>query len=309
MMENKTYKITDELQGLRMDKALQLLLDGNSRAFVQNLFASDSVLLNGRKTKKSVKVCTGDEVSLTLPEPELLDVVAENIPIEIVFEDNDLVVVNKPKGMVVHPAPGNYNGTLVNALLYHCQGRLSTINGVVRPGIVHRIDKDTSGLLLVAKNDNSHNCLASQIKAHTLDRCYRAIVLGTFKDSEGVIDAPIGRNPKDRKKMAINYKNGKEARTHYKVLETLNGYSYIECRLETGRTHQIRVHMASIGHPVLNDPLYFQGACKLNFDFEGQCLHALELGFQHPIDDKRMIFRSELPSYFKKILTKLESMC
>ena len=240
---------------------------------MQNLFESDAILINGKKVKKSYKVCNGDVISVTLPESELLDVIAENIPIDIVYEDDDLLVVNKQKGMVVHPAPGNYSGTLVNALLYHCGDRLSTINGVVRPGILHRIDKDTSGLLLVAKNDRSHNFLAEQIKQHSLDRCYRAIVLGTFKEAEDVIDAPIGRNPNDRKKMAINYKNGKDARTHYKVLESLGGYSYVECRLETGRTHQIRVHMASIGHPVLNDPLYFNGGCRLNFDFQGQCLH------------------------------------
>jgi len=307
-METRVYKITDKLQGLRMDKTLQLLID-ESRTFVQNLLDDNLVLLNGNTAKKSTKVCLGDEIKVTIPEPKSLDVIAENIPISIVYEDTDLLVVNKPKGMVVHPAPGHYNGTLVNALLYHCADRLSSINGTVRPGILHRIDKDTSGLLLVAKNDLSHNVLSEQIKQHSLDRCYRAIVLGTFKEDEGIIDAPIGRNPNDRKKMAINYKNGKVARTHYKVLESLGGYSYIECRLETGRTHQIRVHMASIGHPVLNDPLYFHGTCKLNFDFDGQCLHALRLGFIHPANGEKMVFESDLPDYFKKLLTKLEGMC
>ncbi len=308
-MEIKNFKISNELQGLRVDKALQLLLEGSSRAFVQNLLENDCVLLNGVKAKKSVKVVVDDDIEISLPEPEETDIAAENIPVEIIYEDDDLLVVNKSKGMVVHPAPGNYSGTLVNALLYHCGERLSSINGVVRPGILHRIDKDTSGLLLVAKNDHAHNFLAEQIKEHTLDRCYRAIVLGTFKEPEGVIDAPIGRNPNDRKKMAINYKNGKEARTHYRVLESLGGYSYIECRLETGRTHQIRVHMASIGHPVLNDPLYFHGSCKLKFDFEGQCLHALKLGFVHPQSKEHLIFESTLPDYFQNLLTKLEGMC
>ena len=238
-----------------------------------------------------------------------MDVVAENIPIDIVYEDDDLLVVNKTKDMVVHPAPGNYTGTLVNALLYHCGDRLSTINGVVRPGIVHRIDKDTSGLLLVAKNEHSNNFLADQIKRHELDRCYRAIVWGGFQDDTGTVNAPIGRNPYDRKKMAINHVNGKEAVTHFKVLRRIGSYSFIECCLETGRTHQIRVHMASIGHPVLNDPLYFNGQSKLKFDFEGQCLHAAKLGFIHPTTGEHMIFESELPDYFKKLLTKLDNMC
>ncbi len=308
MMEIRNYKIEKELQGLRIDKALQLLLE-ESRAFVQNLLENQFVKLNGVKAKKSLKVNTGDEILVFFPEPEPLDVSAENIDINIVYEDNDLLVINKEKGMVVHPAPGHYSGTLVNALLYHCDGRLSSINGIIRPGILHRIDKDTSGLLLVAKNDHSHNFLAEQIKEHSLDRCYRAIVLGTFKEAEGVIDAPIGRNPNDRKKMAINHKNGKPARTRFRVLESYGGYSYIECQLETGRTHQIRVHMASIGHPVLNDPLYFSGSCKLKFDFEGQCLHAMKLGFVHPQSREHMVFESELPNYFSNLLTKLESMC
>ena len=308
-MEIKKFQITESLQGLRVDKALQFLLEEHSRAFVQNLLDGTLVTLNNKPAKKSAKVQVGDILCATLPDPVSLDVVAENIPIDILYEDEELLVVNKPKGMVVHPAPGNYNGTLVNALLYHCADRLSSINGIARPGILHRIDKDTSGLLLVAKNDFSHNFLAEQIKNHSLDRCYRAVVCGSFKEPEGSIDAPIRRNPNDRKKMAINYQNGKNAVTHYKVLETYGGFSYVECKLETGRTHQIRVHMASIGHPVLNDPLYFYGDCKLKFNFEGQCLHALKLGFIHPKTTKHMVFESELPEYFKNLLTKLENMC
>ncbi len=308
-MEIKKFQITESLQGLRIDKTLQFLLEENSRSFVQNLLEQGAVLLNGKTAKKSMKVTVGDEIEISLPDPVIPDILPENIAIDIVYEDDEMLIVNKPKGMVVHPAPGNYTGTLVNALLYHCADRLSSINGVARPGILHRIDKDTSGLLLVAKTDRAHNLLAEQIKEHSLDRCYRAIVLGTFKTSEGTIDAPIGRNPSDRKKMAINYQNGKSAITHYKVLEELGGFSYIECKLETGRTHQIRVHMASVGHPVLNDPLYFNGTCKLKFDFEGQCLHALKVGFTHPISRERMIFESELPEYFKFLLTKLKNMC
>lgn len=308
-MEQKEFQITESLQGLRMDKTLQFLLQEHSRSFVQNLLDDNKVLLNDKPAKKSSKVKFGDIVSITIPDPVSLDIVPEDIPIDIFFEDDDLLVVHKPKGMVVHPAPGNYNGTLVNALLHHCAGRLSSINGVERPGILHRIDKDTSGLLLVAKNDFSHNFLAEQIKNHTLDRCYRAVVWGTFKEKSGTINAPIGRNPNDRKKMAINYKNGKDATTHYEVLEEYGSYSYIECKLETGRTHQIRVHMASIGHPVLNDPLYCSGDCKLKFDFQGQCLHALKLGFIHPTTKEHLIFESTLPDYFKKLLTKLGNMC
>ncbi|MBQ6947257.1 MAG: RluA family pseudouridine synthase, partial [Clostridia bacterium] len=296
-MEIKKFQITESLQGLRIDKTLQLLLEDSSRAFVQNLFEREQVLLNDKAVKKSAKVQEGDRVEIMLPDPVLPDISAENIPLEIVYEDDEMLVVNKEKGMVVHPAPGNYSGTMVNALLYHCADRLSSINGVARPGILHRIDKDTSGLLLVAKTDHAHNFLAEQIKNHTLDRCYRAIVLGSFKENEGKIDAPIGRNPNDRKKMAINYQNGKNAVTNYKVLADFGGYSYIECVLETGRTHQIRVHMASIGHPVLNDPLYFQGNCNLKFDFEGQCLHAKKVGFIHPVSGEKMIFESELPNY------------
>ncbi len=308
-MNEIRLEITEKLQGLRMDKALQFLLQDHSRSFVQHILDDGLVYINTQRAKKSTKVQCGDIICVTMPEPQHTDIVPENIPIHIVYEDDDLLVVNKEKGMVVHPAPGNYSGTLVNALLFHCADRLSTINGVTRPGILHRIDKDTSGLLLVAKNDYAHNFLAEQIKEHSLDRCYYAVVLGTFKEQQGIINAPIGRNPNDRKKMAINYKNGKEAITHYKVLSEFGRYSLIECKLETGRTHQIRVHMASVGHPVLNDPLYFAGENKLNFDFEGQALHAKMLGFVHPKTKEHLIFKSELPIYFKKLLTKLEKMC
>lgn len=309
MMQIQNFEISEKLQGLRLDRALQFLLDGATRAHIQHLLDSGNITLNGKAAKKSAKVFCGDMISVTEVPPKEANILPENIPIDIVYEDEDLLVVNKPKSMVVHPAPGNYTGTLVNALMFHCGDRLSSINGVIRPGIVHRIDKDTSGLLLVAKNDSSHNHLAEQIKEHSLDRCYRAVVLGTFKDEAGVIDAPIGRNPNDRKKMAINRVNGKSAVTHYRVLASYGGYSYVECRLETGRTHQIRVHMASIGHPVLGDPLYFNGQIKIRLDFEGQCLHALRLGFVHPTTGERMVFESDLPHYFKMLLTKLESLC
>lgn len=239
-------------------------------------------------------------VSVTIPAPVPLNAVPQDIPVEIVYEDEDLLVVNKPKGMVVHPAPGNYDGTLVNALLYHCRGRLSSINGVIRPGIVHRIDKDTSGLLIVAKNDAAHAMLAEQIKAHSFTRIYNAVVYGGFQVEEGVVDAPIGRNPNDRMKMCVIQQNSRDAVTHYRVLERLAEFTNLELRLETGRTHQIRVHMAYIGHPVAGDPVY--GPKKVIARLGGQCLHARTIGFIHPATKKYMEFTSELPKYYQDFL-------
>ncbi len=302
-MEPLKFRINETQCGMRLDKILSETLADQTRSFLIRLFDGDAVTVNGKAVKKSYKAALDDEVVVILPEPVPSDITPENIPLEIVYEDDDLLVVNKPKGMVVHPAPGHYNGTLVNALLYHCGDRLSTINGIIRPGILHRIDKDTSGLLLVAKNDMSHHFLAHQIMEHTLDRYYIAVVLGRT-DPMGSIDAPIGRNPRDRQKMTI-CSNGKEAVTHYESMETFNGYSLIRCKLETGRTHQIRVHMASIGHPVLNDPLYNKQKCRVKCDFEGQCLHAQTIGFEHPSTGERMLFTAETPDYFTGILTKL----
>ncbi|MCR5652672.1 MAG: RluA family pseudouridine synthase, partial [Ruminococcus sp.] len=248
----------------------------------------------------------GDRVEISVPEPVAYEAKAENIPLDIVYEDDDLLVVNKPKGMVVHPAAGNYEGTLVNALLYHCKGKLSGINGVIRPGIVHRIDKDTSGLLLVAKNDKAHNNLAEQIKEHSLTREYEAIVYGNIEDDSGVIDAPIGRHHSDRKRMAVTDKNSKNAVTHFEVIERLKGYTYMKFRLETGRTHQIRVHCAYIGHPVSGDKVY--GVKNEKTSLDGQCLHARKIGFIHPATGEYMEFVSDLPEYFEKYLIKLRNL-
>ena len=268
---------------------------------LQKLLKENQVTVNGKAVSKSYKINNGDCISVEIPEPVELDVLPENIPIEIVYEDDDLLVVNKPKGMVVHPAAGNYNGTLVNALLYHCKGRLSSINGVIRPGIVHRIDKNTSGLLIVAKTDKAHTGLAEQIKVHTFTREYQAVICGRLKDSNGIVEAPIGRHPVERKKMCVTDKNSKDAKTEYTVLDEFNGYSHIKLKLYTGRTHQIRVHMSYIGHPVYGDDVYGK-ASKL---CEGQCLHAKKIGFVHPINGEYYEFDSELPDYFTNVLNKL----
>lgn len=292
---------TVETGGERIDKWLSEVNGELSRSMLQRLLKDGKITVNGVSAAKSYAVKAGDEVAVELPEPVELNVLPENIPIEIVFEDEHLLVVNKPKGMVVHPAAGNYSGTLVNALLYRCRGRLSSINGVIRPGIVHRIDKDTSGLLIVAKTDAAHAGLAEQIKAHTFTREYQAVVCGRFKEPCGTVDAPIGRHPVDRKKMCVSEKNSKAAKTEYTVLEEYGGYSYVKLKLFTGRTHQIRVHMAYIGHPVVGDEVYGKPSkwCK------GQCLHAKKIGFVHPIDGKYYEFDSELPDYFKNVLSKL----
>ena len=294
------FSVSEQYEGIRLDVFIAESCDV-TRSSAQKLISDGNVNVNGVSVGKSCKLRTGDNVSVTVPPPQELSVEAQDIPIKIVYEDDELLVVDKPKGMVVHPAAGNESGTLVNALLYHCKGRLSGINGVVRPGIVHRIDKNTSGLLMVAKTDNAHNHLAAQIKEHTFTREYKAVVVGSFKDSDGVIDAPIGRHPIDRKKMCVTQKNSKNAVTHYKTLERFDGYSLVSFRLETGRTHQIRVHCAYMHHPVLGDDVYGK-AVKY---FDGQCLHACKLGFVHPKTGKYMEFESELPDYFNNILNKL----
>lgn len=300
-MNNELLTVPSECKGERLDKWLSEQLDELTRSAVQKLIDSGEILVNGEKAPKNYKLKGGEEITVALPEPEILDVKPQNLPIDIVYEDDDLLVVNKPKGMVVHPAAGNPDGTLVNALLYHCEGRLSSINGVIRPGIVHRIDKLTSGLLIVAKNDMSHNKLAEQIKEHSFTREYQAINCGRFKDKTGTIDAPIGRSKYDRKKMCVTELNSRHAVTHYEVIEEFSQYSLVKFRLETGRTHQIRVHSAYIGHPVLGDEVYgkpFKG-------LEGQCLHAKMIGFIHPSTGEYMEFDSELPEYFQSTLLKL----
>ena len=295
--------VTAEVSGSRIDKAVPILYPDLSRNAVQQLIEEGNILVNGKSCSKKTTVNTGDIIEVTLPEPKMLSVEAENIPLDIVYEDEHLLVVNKPKGMVVHPAAGNYNGTLVNALLYHCGDSLSGINGVIRPGIVHRIDKDTSGLLVVAKNDTAHKGLAEQIKEHSFTRVYNTVVVGNIKDDTGTIDAPIGRHPKDRKKQAVTDKNSRNAVTHFEVLERFKGFTYLKVKLETGRTHQIRVHMAYRGTPVAGDVVY--GNPKKTFGLDGQCLNASTIGFIHPITGEYLEFTSELPEYFKDFLRRI----
>ena len=316
MMENRSellqIAIDNDYSG-RLDKYIQTRLltlfpdeeERFSRSYVQKLFADGNILINGKPVSKNEKVKAGAIICIDLPAPHALEAEPQDIPIDIVYEDDDLIVVNKPKGMVVHPGAGNPDGTLVNALLYHCSGRLSSINGVERPGIVHRIDKDTSGLLVVAKNDFAHFKLAEQIAAHTVTRYYYAVAYGHLKDSEGIIDAPIGRKANDRIKFCVTDKNSKEAVTEYRVLEEMEGYTYLELHLRTGRTHQIRVHMEYIGHPLVGDKLY--GNHKQVKYFEGQCLHAGVLGFIHPRTGEYMEFKAELPEYFVEFLNSIRS--
>lgn len=299
-MSRLEYMVED-VGGARIDKWVSERECGISRSMLQKLISEQKITVNGKSAAKSYIVKAGDFIEIDVPEPVELDVVPENIPVEIVYQDEHLLVVNKPKGMVVHPAAGNYSGTLVNALLYHCKGQLSSINGVIRPGIVHRIDKNTSGLLIVAKTDKAHIGLAEQIKAHTFTREYQAVVCGRLKNSTGIIEAPIGRHPVDRKKMCVTEKNSKEAKTEYTVMEEFNNYSHVKLKLFTGRTHQIRVHMAYIGHPVFGDDVYGNPSKYC----EGQCLHAKRIGFVHPIDGKYYEFDSDLPDYFKFVLNKL----
>lgn len=302
-MNSHFFTVTEEDQGERLDKYLSGLLPDVSRSFIQKLLKQQQVTVNDNTVKANYVIRENDAVSIHVPEAVEPEIIPEDIPLDILYEDNDVLVVNKPKNMVVHPAPGHYSGTLVNAVMYHCKDNLSGINGVLRPGIVHRIDKDTTGSLIICKNDTAHNSLAAQLKEHSIRRKYLAIVHGILKEDEGVINAPIGRNPNDRLKMAVNYKNGKEAVTHYKVLQRLNNYTFVECVLETGRTHQIRVHMASIQHPLLGDALY--GPAKCPYKLEGQTLHAQILGFIHPTTGKYIEVCAPLPEYFEKLLKKL----
>lgn len=299
-----TKTLVAEVGGVRLDAFVSEQME-LSRSMSASLIEQGLVLLCGKPAKKRSVVGVGDEVTVSVPEPEVCEAKPQEIPLDVRYEDNDLLVVNKPKGMVVHPAPGNSDGTLVNALLYHCKGSLSGINGVMRPGIVHRIDKDTSGLLVVAKNDFAHSLLAEQIKEHSFTREYRAIVYGNLKDDNGTINLPIGRDPKNRQKMAIVYVNSKSAITHYEVLERLNGFTYVKFKLETGRTHQIRVHMASLGHPIAGDSVY--GPKKVITELNGQCLHASKIGFIHPSTKEYLEVESELPERFEKFLNKLKN--
>lgn len=274
-----------------------------SRNYIQKIIKDGNVWVNDTIVKANYKVRVDDRIKFIIPDSVEPNIPAQNIPLDILYEDAHILIVNKPKGMVVHPAPGHYEGTLVNAVLYHCKEDLSGINGVMRPGIVHRIDKDTTGSIIICKNDEAHNAIAALLKTHDVTRKYRAIVYGVIPDEQGTINAPIGRHPNDRKKMAINEKNGKHAITHFKVLERFDKYSYIECQLETGRTHQIRVHMSSIGYPLLGDTIYSNR--KSPFKLEGQVLHAMTIGFVHPKTGNYVEFEAPLPEYFEKLLTIL----
>ena len=290
--------------GERLDAFLARSVEGMSRSSAQKLLEEGCVLLNGKPGKKNDKLKAGDEVSVTLPQPKETDIVAKEMPLDIVYEDEDVLVINKPKGLVVHPAAGHADDTLVNGLLYAMGDQLSGINGELRPGIVHRIDKDTSGLLAVAKNDLAHTVLASQLKDHTMARTYECIVCGNLKEDSGTVDAPIGRHPTDRKKMCVTARNSRNAVTHWEVMKRYRGYTHVRCRLETGRTHQIRVHMAHIGHPILGDTVY--GRKKAELGQSSQVLHAGILCFRHPRDGRPVMVMADLPDYFKEVLDKLE---
>ena len=298
--------VLESQSGIRIDKFLSDELPEMSRSYIQKLIKDDQVTVNGKIVKANYKLGANDFVVVCQPELKEPDILAENIPLHILYEDDDLLIINKPKGMVVHPSAGHYSGTLVNALMFYCKDELSGINGVMRPGIVHRIDMDTTGSLLVCKNDFSHQHIAQQLKEHSIRRVYHAIVHGVIEEEEGTVDAPIGRHPIERKKMSINYKNGKEAVTHYKVIQRFKNYTYIQCQLETGRTHQIRVHMASIKHPLLDDQLY--GPQKNPFKLQGQSLHAKIIGIIHPRTNAYIEADAPLPEYFEKLLKKLETL-
>lgn len=300
-MKQINFEVLSEDADSRIDRYLAQQMPDQSRSFLQKLIREEQITVNGRPVKANYRLQPEDQVLVIVPDPQLPDILPENIPLDILYEDSDVLVINKPKGMVVHPAAGHYTNTVVNAVMYHCQGNLSGINGVMRPGIVHRIDRDTTGAIVICKNDQAHQSLAQQLKEHSITRSYRAIVWNNLKEDEGTVDRPIGRHPVDRKKMAVNEKNGKTAVTHYRVLERFGRFTYIECRLETGRTHQIRVHMASIGHPLLGDEVYGPSG-KQPFRLQGQCLHAMTLGFLHPSTGEYVEFEAPLPEYFTQLL-------
>ncbi len=304
-MKTELYEVLNEQEGERLDKFLSIIYPDQSRSFFQKIIKDNKILVNDKLEKANYRIKCDDIINITIPDAVETQIVPEDIPIDIIYEDDDVLIVNKPKGMVVHPSAGHYTGTLVNAIMYHCKDSLSGINGEIRPGIVHRIDMDTTGSLIVCKNDESHINIARQIKDHTVNRIYEGIVIGNLKDDEGTIEGPIGRHPIDRKKMCINEKNGKPAITHYKVLERFGNYTYAQFKLETGRTHQIRVHMSSIGHPLLGDTLYSSGKSAFK-NLQGQTLHAKTIGFIHPRTNEYVEFSAPLPNYFEKLLNQLK---
>jgi 23S rRNA pseudouridine1911/1915/1917 synthase len=303
-MDEIVFDISPEMEGERIDKCISSYMEELSRSYIQKIIKDKNVFVNDSEVKANYRTRVDDRVRFTIPDAVEPDIPPQDIPLDIIYEDKDILVVNKPKGMVVHPAPGHYEGTLVNAIMYHCGNELSGINGVMRPGIVHRIDKDTTGSLVICKNDEAHRGIAELLKTHDITRKYRAIVYGNIREDGGTVDAPIGRHPTDRKRMAVNERNGKNAVTHYTVLERFGDYTYIECQLETGRTHQIRVHMASIGHPLLGDEVY----CSRKSPFKhlgGQVLHAMTIGFVHPTSGEYVEFEAPLPEYFEELLSIL----
>lgn len=304
-MNEVVFEIVPEMEDERIDKCISNYMETLSRSYIQKVIKEGNVFVNELPVRANYRVKADDRVRFLIPDSVEPDIPAQDIPLDILYEDSDLLIVNKPKDMVVHPAPGHYEGTLVNAVLYHCKGELSGINGVLRPGIVHRIDKDTTGSIIVCKNDAAHNAIAALLKTHDITRKYRAIVFGNMKNEQGTVDAAIGRHHSDRKKMAVNEKNGKRAVTHYRVLEHFDQYTYIECQLETGRTHQIRVHMASIGYPLLGDTVYTSR--KAPFYLEGQVLHAMTIGFVHPRSGQYIEVEAPLPEYFEKLLKLLRN--
>lgn len=305
MEEIREFLVIDEEEGYRLDVYLSTQFGDMSRSYIQKIIKDKKVKVNGKEEKSKYLVKEDDKIVIEIPEPKLLEVKPQDIPIDIVYEDEDVLIVNKPQNMVVHPAPGNYENTLVNAILYHCKEKLSSINGVIRPGIVHRIDKDTSGILMIAKNNNTHNSLSEQLKDHSITREYEFICHGVVKEDKITVDKPIGRNPKDRLKMAI-VKDGKNAITHFEVIERYDNFTHMKARLETGRTHQIRVHALSINHPLLGDPIY--GPKNIKFKTKGQTLHARKLGFIHPRSKEYIEFNSELPEYFRNIIQQLKKI-